>query len=53
MNFAELVDRVRAYNPTAAIDTLTAAYEFSAEVHAGQTRESGEPYLTHPSYNFV
>jgi guanosine-3',5'-bis(diphosphate) 3'-pyrophosphohydrolase len=48
MTFAELVDRVRAYNPTAAIDTLTAAYEFSAEVHAGQTRESGEPYLTHP-----
>jgi len=48
MNFAELLDRVRAYNPTAAIDTLTSAYEFSAEVHAGQTRESGEPYLTHP-----
>lgn len=48
MTFAELVDRVRAYNPNAALDTLTAAYEFSAAVHAGQMRESGEPYLTHP-----
>lgn len=48
MTFEELVDRVQAYNPTAAIDTLKSAYEFSAAVHAEQRRESGEPYLTHP-----
>jgi len=48
MTFAELVDRVRAYNPSADVDTLRAAYDFSSEVHAGQTRQSGEPYVTHP-----
>jgi GTP pyrophosphokinase len=48
MNFSELVDRVKTYNPTASIETLEKAYQFSAEVHQGQTRRSGEPYLTHP-----
>jgi GTP pyrophosphokinase len=48
MNFTELVDRVKTYNPTASIATLEKAYEFSAQVHQGQTRRSGEPYLTHP-----
>ena len=48
MTFSELVDRVRTYNPTAAVATLEKAYEFSADVHRGQTRRSGEPYLTHP-----
>ena len=44
----DLVERVRTYNPGAALDTLEQAYEFSATVHRGQRRRSGEPYLTHP-----
>jgi GTP pyrophosphokinase len=44
----ELVERVRAYAPTAPVDVLQRAYEFSAQVHHGQRRASGEPYLTHP-----
>src|SRR4029077_20551183 len=44
----ELVERVRAYTPTAPVDVLQRAYEFSAAVHKGQRRMSGEPYLTHP-----
>src|SRR5438552_11585293 len=48
MTVSELIERVRAYNPAATIDTIQKAYDFSAEVHKGQRRLSGEPYLTHP-----
>ncbi|HWP67147.1 MAG TPA: bifunctional (p)ppGpp synthetase/guanosine-3',5'-bis(diphosphate) 3'-pyrophosphohydrolase [Candidatus Limnocylindria bacterium] len=48
MTIHDLVERVRTYNPGAALDTLEQAYEFSATVHRGQRRRSGEPYLTHP-----
>ena len=30
------------------VETLKKAYVYSAKVHAGQTRSSGEPYLSHP-----
>ncbi|MEJ2604050.1 MAG: bifunctional (p)ppGpp synthetase/guanosine-3',5'-bis(diphosphate) 3'-pyrophosphohydrolase [Gammaproteobacteria bacterium] len=30
------------------IDLVVRAYEFGAEAHAGQTRQSGEPYISHP-----
>jgi len=48
MTIGELVERVRAYTPTAPVDVIQRAYEFSASVHKGQRRASGEPYLTHP-----
>src|SRR5262245_25070483 len=48
MTITELVDRVRSYTPTAPVEVIQRAYEFSAEVHKGQRRASGEPYLTHP-----
>ncbi len=48
MNFGDLVGRVRDYNPGADIPILQRAYEFSAAVHRGQKRKSGEPYLVHP-----
>ena len=37
-----------AYNPNADTDLLKKAYVFSAKVHMGQVRLSGEPYLIHP-----
>jgi GTP diphosphokinase / guanosine-3',5'-bis(diphosphate) 3'-diphosphatase len=48
MNLQDLIGRVQAYNPAADVALLERAYEFSAAVHKGQRRASGEPYLTHP-----
>lgn len=43
-----LVARVRAYNPRADFQKIRAAYTYGAEMHEGQYRHSGEPYITHP-----
>jgi guanosine-3',5'-bis(diphosphate) 3'-pyrophosphohydrolase len=48
MTIGDLIDRVRAYSPSANVEVIQKAYDFSAEVHHGQRRRSGEPYLTHP-----
>ena len=44
----DIVDRVTEYNPGADVDVIERAYVYSARVHLGQTRLSGEPYLSHP-----
>ena len=44
----EILDRLAAYHPEADFELLQRAYVFSAKVHHGQTRLSGEPYLSHP-----
>lgn len=44
----EIVDRVQAYHPSADVDLIRRAYNFSAKAHQGQIRKSGEPYVTHP-----
>ena len=48
MNLGSLTERVRTYDSGADIELIRRAYEFSAAVHKGQRRMSGEPYLTHP-----
>jgi len=48
MTLQDLINRVQSYNPAADVAVITRAYEFSADVHRGQKRLSGEPYLTHP-----
>ncbi len=48
MTIGELIERVRAYTPSGPVEVIQRAYEFSAGVHKGQRRASGEPYLTHP-----
>lgn len=48
LRFNDILDRLISYNPNADTDLLKKAYVFSAKVHLGQTRLSGEPYLTHP-----
>ncbi len=51
---AELPDYVRtletaaAYLPADQRETLIRAWRVGAAAHAGQTRKSGEPYITHP-----
>lgn len=44
----DIVERIQTYNPDADVDLLRRAYIFSAKVHQGQTRLSGETYLNHP-----
>jgi len=48
VRFGEIQDIVKAYYPDADLDLIRAAYVYSAQVHLGQTRRSGEPYLVHP-----
>jgi GTP diphosphokinase / guanosine-3',5'-bis(diphosphate) 3'-diphosphatase len=43
-----LLRRIESYNPQADLHLIRRAYEYSARMHAEQTRESGEPYVTHP-----
>ncbi|NDY57200.1 bifunctional (p)ppGpp synthetase/guanosine-3',5'-bis(diphosphate) 3'-pyrophosphohydrolase [Desulfovibrio sulfodismutans] len=44
----EIIDKVSGYMSEADLDLIRKAYVFSATAHAGQTRLSGEPYLSHP-----
>ena len=44
----DIIERVSAYNPAGDFDLIRKAYIFSAKVHKGQVRLSGEPYLNHP-----
>ncbi len=44
----DIVDRVLSYHPEADVSLIEKAYVYSAKVHAGQVRLSGEPYLMHP-----
>jgi guanosine-3',5'-bis(diphosphate) 3'-pyrophosphohydrolase len=46
--FAELVAKVQQNRPADDVELLRRAYEFSAEQHGAQVRESGDPYLSHP-----
>ncbi len=44
----DILDRVASYHPDPDLDLLKKAYVYSAKVHQGQIRKSGEPYLIHP-----
>ena len=48
MNLNSLIERVRSYDSGADTELIRRAYDFSAAVHKGQKRKSGEPYLIHP-----
>ncbi|TDJ10330.1 MAG: bifunctional (p)ppGpp synthetase/guanosine-3',5'-bis(diphosphate) 3'-pyrophosphohydrolase [Gammaproteobacteria bacterium] len=43
-----LVDTLESYLSSSQIKSIMNAYEFGAEAHKGQTRQSGEPYISHP-----
>jgi len=44
----DIIDSLQARRPNADLDLVKRAYVYSAKVHQGQTRRSGEPYLSHP-----
>jgi len=44
----DILDRISDYYPEGNLDIIDRAYIYSARVHDGQVRLSGEPYLSHP-----
>ena len=44
----DIIDKITEYYPDADLDIIDRAYIYSARVHDGQVRLSGEPYLSHP-----
>jgi len=44
----ELVEAVRAYDPSVNEDALNRAYVFAMKAHGSQKRASGDPYFSHP-----
>jgi len=44
----ELLAKVSSYLPPEQVERIREASEFGAAAHQGQTRVSGEPYITHP-----
>lgn len=45
---APLLTRLGSYDPKIDPAVIDDAYSLAAEAHAAQTRENGEPYITHP-----
>jgi len=46
--FRDLLKTVRANRPNDDLEIIRRAYDLTQKYHAGQNRESGEPYLSHP-----
>jgi GTP diphosphokinase / guanosine-3',5'-bis(diphosphate) 3'-diphosphatase len=43
----DVITAIQEYNPDADLSDLQKAYAYTREHHKGQTRASGEPYITH------
>ncbi len=43
-----MIERVRAYDPTADENLLNRAYVYALRMHGSQKRASGDPYFAHP-----
>ena len=48
IRITDILDRISSYNSEADLDLVERAYIYSARIHEGQVRLSGEPYLSHP-----
>jgi guanosine-3',5'-bis(diphosphate) 3'-pyrophosphohydrolase len=48
IRITDILDHISAYHPEANLDLVERAYVYSARIHDGQVRLSGEPYLSHP-----
>ncbi len=47
-SFSHLTEKLAAYLPASDIARVRDAFRFSDEMHLGQIRLSGEPYISHP-----
>ena len=45
---SEFLDTILQFNPHYDIELIGRAYDVAEEMHRGQLRKSGEPYLIHP-----
>ena len=43
----DLINNIRSYNEE-EVEIIKKAYYYAANLHAGQYRQSGEPYIIHP-----
>ncbi|HQL00123.1 MAG TPA: bifunctional (p)ppGpp synthetase/guanosine-3',5'-bis(diphosphate) 3'-pyrophosphohydrolase [Smithellaceae bacterium] len=48
LRITDILDKAQIYLPPDELEMIEKAYIYSATVHQGQVRLSGEPYLTHP-----
>ncbi len=48
LRITDILDKAQQFLPATDLEMIEKAYIFSATVHQGQIRLSGEPYLTHP-----
>jgi guanosine-3',5'-bis(diphosphate) 3'-pyrophosphohydrolase len=46
--FADLRDQLATYLSQEQVEIISAAYIMAENAHRGQTRSTGEPYITHP-----
>jgi len=44
----DIIEKVLSHNPDADLQAIQQVYIYTAKMHEGQMRRSGEPYLTHP-----
>jgi len=44
----DIIDKMLSVRKNAEVESIQRAYVYSAAMHAGQVRLSGEPYLMHP-----
>jgi len=47
LSIETLIEKVRSYNPE-EVENVKKAYEYAKQLHEGQMRQSGEPYIIHP-----
>ncbi|HPF83171.1 MAG TPA: RelA/SpoT family protein [Bacilli bacterium] len=47
MTIETLIEKIKEYNER-DIDKIKKAYEYASDLHSGQYRQSGEPYIIHP-----
>lgn len=48
IRITDILDKILEYDENADIELVKRSYVYSAQVHEGQVRLSGEPYLSHP-----
>ena len=48
MRQAELIEKIKSYNPDANESVINRAYVFAMKAHGSQLRASGDPYFSHP-----
>ncbi len=46
--YAQLVETIKKYHPSSDLSLIEKAYRVANQMHEGQKRKSGEPYIIHP-----